>query len=251
MPFCNDENEHSIKVDNPLDKNKIYLRTNLRQSLISNLLFNENRQKDSIKLYEISDIHNQLNPTEMNRYIGFIASGRIGRNYEDFSKKINYKYIKSILQDFVPDNKLLIEELSRDNLNTKIKNPIIYAEILLSDISIKNSIKTKNNCSFENFPTYKPISEYPSSSRDLSFSINDYSQLKKLEKYLLGYDHELLKEVFVFDFYRNEQINEIKIGFRFIFQSHHKTITELEVSTVMKNIIENSLQIDSVSIPGL
>ena len=45
MPFCRKQTEYSIKVDNPLDKNKVYLRTNLRRSLIENLLFNENSER--------------------------------------------------------------------------------------------------------------------------------------------------------------------------------------------------------------
>jgi phenylalanyl-tRNA synthetase beta subunit len=46
----------SIKVDNPLDSNKEYLRTNLTNPFRKSS-FNERRQKDSIKLFEISDIY--------------------------------------------------------------------------------------------------------------------------------------------------------------------------------------------------
>ena len=55
-------NKNSIIVDNPLDSNRAYLRTSLGNSLVSNLLFNERRQKDSVKLFEISMfIHTQMN----------------------------------------------------------------------------------------------------------------------------------------------------------------------------------------------
>ena len=62
---------------------------------------------------------------------------------------------------------------------------------------------------------------------------------------------KLLKEVFVFDYYKNEKTNEIKIGFRFIFQSKNSTITDDEVEEVMDNIIKNALKLESVSIPGI
>ena len=52
-----DQEEKSIKVDNPLDSNKKFLRTNLKNSLIECLKYNEKRQKDSIKLFEISDVY--------------------------------------------------------------------------------------------------------------------------------------------------------------------------------------------------
>ena len=61
----------------------------------------------------------------------------------------------------------------------------------------------------------------------------------------------LLKEVFVFDYYKNEKLNEIKIGFRFIFQSKDRTITDKEVDDVINIIIKQALEHDSISIPGL
>ena len=45
--------------------------------------------------------------------------------------------------------------------------------------------------------------------------------------------------------------NEIKIGFRFIFQSRESTITDAEVNKVINSIIECALRIDSVRVPGL
>ena len=68
---------------------------------------------------------------------------------------------------------------------------------------------------------------------------------------LLNYKNNLIKEIFVFDFYNNEVRDEIKIGFRFIFQSNSSTITESEVSSIMNQIIDLALSIPSVEIPGL
>ena len=73
-------------VDNPLDSNREYLRTSLQSSLINNLLYNERRQKDSIKLFEVSNIYTN-DYENIKRVIGIIATGRVGKNYLDFSKK--------------------------------------------------------------------------------------------------------------------------------------------------------------------
>jgi len=67
----------------------------------------------------------------------------------------------------------------------------------------------------------------------------------------LAYKNDLIKEIFIFDFYNNQKNNEIKLGFRFIFQSTTSTITENEVNNVMEAIIKHTLSIDSVTIPGL
>ena len=89
IPFSSNKDKHAISIDNPLDSNKNYLRTSLKNSLIENLLYNERRQKDSIKLFEISDIYTKDN--EINQYtkLGIIISGRKGHNHIDFIKKLD------------------------------------------------------------------------------------------------------------------------------------------------------------------
>ena len=76
-PFVGSGSSNSICVDNPLDTNKKFLRSNLTESLLENLLYNERRQKDSIKLFEISDIYNiKDNKINVSRKLAVIASGR-------------------------------------------------------------------------------------------------------------------------------------------------------------------------------
>ena len=65
--------------------------------MIQNLTYNERRQKDIIKIFEISDIYNSSGG-EINykKVLGLIASGREGHNYKDFNKIIDKNYLKSI-----------------------------------------------------------------------------------------------------------------------------------------------------------
>ena len=102
-----------------------------------------------------------------------------------------------------------------------------------------------------NFHKYEPISDFPSSIRDLSFTIFNESSVLSLEDLVLNQKHELLKDVFVFDYFKNPKSEEIKLGFRFIFQSKNSTVTDMEVDVALSHIIEKSLLIDSVSIRGL
>ncbi len=248
-PFVSEESKKSVTVDNPLDSNRKYLRTNLKNSLVESLLFNERRQKDSIKLFEISNLYSN-NDRLGKRVIGIIASGRIDKNYLDFSKKINKKYLQKILSK-LNASKYEIEEISRQFIDSKSNNSIIYCEIEInSSFKVDSSFDDLSIQDISN-KQYIPISEFPSSYRDLSFSIKDYSKCKMLEEFILNYENSLLKEVFVFDYYKNKKLNEIKIGFRFIFQSRDNTITDKEVDDVMEIIIKNALEHSSISIPGL
>jgi phenylalanyl-tRNA synthetase beta chain len=252
FPFVNKDEDSSIKVDNPLDSNRDNLRINLKDSLLNNLMFNERRQKDSIKLFEISDIYTSVNSSiKKTRKIAIIASGRVGHNYEDFSKKITKHYFSKLFKDSLPSEEFDFQVLNRDSIDTKKKDEIVYFESNIENFSNKVMEYHETTMSPEKFILYRPVSDLPSSKRDLSFSIKDIDKCKALEKFILSYREVMLRDVFIFDFYNNEKKQEIKIGFRFVFQSQTATITDTEVDSIMNNIIKKALEFDSVSIPGL
>ena len=241
----------AIELDNPLDSNKAFLRTNLIDSLVENLLFNERRQKDSVKLFEISDIYSSDNGIHKKRMLSIVASGRVGLNYQDFSKKIDKKYLATMFQEILPSEVFDFKILSRDSLDTKIKNEIITLEV---DIEIFSAdILSYNEVSQppESFAQFKPISDLPSSTKDLSYSIKDFSKIHKLENLLLSYQSDIVKNIFIFDYFHNEKAQEVKIGFRIVFQSKETTLTTAQIELVYNDLIDQSLKIDGISIPGI
>ena len=253
-PFINVKENFSLRIDNPLDSNREFIRTNLKTSLLENLIYNQRRQQDSIKLFEISDIYYFENGIQRKKVLGLICSGRVGKNYQDFSKRINIKYIQNLMKELSTNININPTLIDSKNLNTKQNNEIVYLELELNslrDLS-SNLLNNKNYVSRKyNFVKYSPISEFPSSTRDLSFSIKDVNKYYEIQEFLLEYKSDLIKEIFIFDFYNNQKANEIKLGFRFVFQSKTSTITEEEVNEEMDIIIKQTLSMNSVSIPGL
>ena len=101
------------------------------------------------------------------------------------------------------------------------------------------------------FKKYSPISEFPSSSRDFSFLISNYSKYNQVIKAIDSVEGIYLKESFIFDFYKNKKNKEIKIGVRMIFQSNEKTLSDEDINNSISEIIEPILLIDGVSVPGM
>jgi phenylalanyl-tRNA synthetase beta subunit len=250
-PFVNLSSDKAIKVDNPLDSNREFLRTNITNSLVDNLLFNERRQKDSIKLFEISDIYSSNTVINKKRKLSLIASGRVGLDYENFSKKINMKYIAGLFKQILPNESFNFQLLSRDSLDTKLKNEIIVLEVNID--RLPNDILTYQESSKppKYFNKYIPISDLPSSFKDISYSVKDFSKIKDLQDLLLKYQSDIIKNVYIFDYFKNEEAQEIKIGFRFIFQSKILTLTSKEIDAVYNSIVKESLMIDGITIPGI
>ena len=156
-----------------------------------------------------------------------------------------------LFKESLPSENFEFKVLSRDSLNTKVKNEIISCEVDISNFSTDVLSYSEISKSPESFLEYSPISDLPKSIRDLSFSIKDFSELDKFMEYILEFKHDLLKEVYIFDYFNNEKNAEIKIGFRFVFQSSDSTITEAQVNNIISVIIVHIEEIDGITIPGL
>ena len=249
-PFESEEKISSLKLDNPLDSNKPFLRTSIANSLIRNLEYNERRQKDSIKLFEISNLYESEDDLIEKRKLAIIMTGRIGQNYEYFNKFIDLQYSKKLLLE-ISENLCDIKEIPRSIVNSKNNTKIFFAEMDLCNLSINKDIDSlKSFIKFNNI-IYSDISEYPSTKRDLSFLIKDNSKKKVLLLVLESFNNKLLKEKFMFDLYEDPKSGNIKVGYRFIFQSDLKTLTDEEVDKVINAIVESTLEIEGIEIPGL
>ena len=226
------------------------MRTSLRESLINNLLYNERRQKDSVKFFEISDVY-CVNDKKLVRQkkLGIIASGRIGNNYKEFSQQINKNYLNDILVSKLSVSDSIIENLSRENLDTKIKTPIFYTEIDLKEI---NGLEADSDLlkDINKEIRYKRISEFPTISRDISFLIKNENKIKTVNDMVQDFESKILKEQFIFDFYKDDKNGITKIGYRFIFQSNEKTLTLDEVDVAIKKVVESIISDDEIEVPG-
>ncbi len=252
-PFSRDKQEDSICIDNPLDSSKRFLRNSIVSSLIENLVFNERRQKDSIKIFEISDLYFQDSNTKeiiTKRRLGLVVSGRKGNNYRDFNSIIDHDFLKDILMDLPIDVSKSIIKIPRDKINSKLKYPIFSAEFDLDDINEKLEYNPLDH-GFKNIlAKYDQVSEYPLVNRDLSFLIKNPNQADSFVSFLKNVKYDLIKNSFMFDLYENKEKDFMKIGFRFVFQSKHKTLTDLEVDKVISDIVESVSRMYDIEIPG-
>ena len=250
-PFTSKNSNDAIQVDNPLDSNKKFLRQTITDSLIENLALNERRQKDSVKLFEISNLYSGNDSIKEEKFLGLIIAGRKGHNYKEFNSYLDFDYLKSILEKLGIDNSL-ISNVSRESVNSKSKYEIFTCEVSIDEINTENLMKLsiKENIKFEN-TKFSGISEYPLIVRDLSFLINDKNQIQILLDLIESIENTILKNRFIFDFFENEKKGYFKVGYRFIFQSSIKTLTDEEVEKVITDIVESSIKIDGVSIPGM
>ena len=250
FPFTSNSEKKSLLIDNPLDSNRNHLRTSLKDSLLDNLLYNERRQKDSIKLFEISDVYSKSDQINQETRLGIIISGRRGHNYKDFSLQLDHAYLDQLLNKNNNNHIFKIKEIPRTEIKSKKKEKIFYTEILISKIPKDLYKSSQSKLRRTNFVKYKSVSEFPASTRDFSFSIKDPKKYDSVINHLSDLNDENLKDSFIFDFYKNDKLNEIKVGIRLVFQSHQKTLSDQEIQNSINNLLRPIVKLDDVSIPG-
>ena len=251
FPFITNQEEKSISIDNPLDSNRSNLRTSLKNSLLDNLLYNERRQKDSIKFFEISDLYSKSDQINQEKKLGIIISGRQGHNYLDFSKKLDHAYLSNLFNQDSDNSFFTVEEISRTELKTKKKDKIFYTEISIDKLPKHIFEDSESSLDQINFIKYQSVSEFPSSTRDFSFSITDIKKYDDVINHLSDLNDKNLKDAFIFDFYENKKLNEIKVGIRLIFQSNFNTLSEEEIQQGVNKLLKPIVDLEGVSIPGL
>ena len=248
-PFV-EHNDNSVLIDNPLDSSRSSLRTTIYESLIKNLDYNEKRQKDSIKFFEISDIYHTNDSSLYKKKLSVIVSGRQGKGFKLFNKMLDVEYLESVFAKFNKDISKFIKEIDRSSLNSKKKEKIYVFEIPFDEI-LTNKLDIQNgHQSPASFNKFQPISEYPSITRDISISVKKKDKIGELIECMLNLELSNLKDSYIFDFYSNNDKNICKIGFRYTFQSNVKTLEEADIEENIINIFSFLENFEDIEIPG-
>ena len=121
----------------------------------------------------------------------------------------------------------------------------------IADIKISNIKDIPQEDINFNFKAAVQISEFPSSLRDISISIKNKNALKDIIDTIFNLKLNNLKDLFIFDYYHNNDMNIIKVGIRFIFQSSNKTLEDNEIELEMKKIFNIITSYEGVEVPGL
>jgi len=121
----------------------------------------------------------------------------------------------------------------------QINEAVFTAQISLNKIfNYLNSSPQKTS--------YQPVSNFPSSAKDLSFVFPEnvnYGEVIKAIKEIAGNN---LQEIKVFDVYQNvelEREREKSVSFHLNFQSPIKTLESKEIEKILENIIKKVEQV--------
>ena len=227
----NINSEDLLEVANPIQIENKYLRKSLKPGLLR--VVAKNPTFDPEMVFEIGHVFTKSTETT---HFSFVVSGKN-------AKKIIENTTSDITKDLgLNENIFKIEELSRDDLiRFKIKKPITYIVEVNLDKVLKEAKMDEKDVSLklsDKEAHYRPISKYPSITRDLAFLVEkEVSSTKIID--LIYQQSPLINRVELFDEFASDKLglNKKNVAFHLDLQDQNKTLTDQEAETVVKKII--------------
>ena len=251
-----------INLINPISEDKAEMRSSLIHSLLKNVSYNKNRQKSSVKFFEVGKAYSttKKNKTLEKNIIAGITTGfsypnnlrkdRLSVTLYDvkgdilsalqnteISNTSNEVYLQSNSQSFIEQaaRKVgVIGLIERKLLNQyDLKGDITYFEIDLDKIKQIDIVKVNE------------FSIYPKVQRDLTVICDSSYISTTLIKKIREKSYKHMINIRISDIFYNENNNSKSITLELIFQAKDRTLVDKDVTDEMNDIvskIENELK---------
>jgi len=239
------------------------LRPTLLPSFLEIVKFNQAHNNLNLLAFEISKVHyKNKNEFIEKQVISIVLCGKRNPHFWDKSNyDINFYDLKGMLENilsvylgkkfkfktsnykafhplrqatvyFQKENFGIMGEVHPNILNKfDIKKRVFFAEIDLNYL-MQNK---KEDSQLED------ISQYPSSQRDLTISLNEKEKTHKIYDIIEKIDSKLLEKAYLLDLYKSLE-NKNNVTFRFIYRDKNKTISNEEIEKEHKKITDEIIK---------
>lgn len=251
----------SVEMLNPLSADLAVMRRTLLNGLLENVAFNVNRRNTNVKLFEFGKIYRKLNSAyEEQRCLGIVLSGNYtSESWTGNLRKASFADLKGLVQQIFVRLKIEITaEKAANNDNYTDGIEIFHNEVALGTIGIINKKLAKKigvsqevyfaqlnwdailTLANEQKLTYKEISKFPSSRRDLALLLDNTVKYEELYLAARSVKTNLLKDINLFDVYEGDKLPAGKKSYAlsFMIQDENKTLSDQEIDGVMNKLIK-------------
>ena len=251
----------SVEMLNPLSADLAVMRRTLLNGLLENVAFNVNRRNTNVKLFEFGKIYRKLNGNyEEQRCLAITLSGNYtSESWTGNLRKASFADLKGLVQQIFVRLKIEITaEKAANNDNYTDGIEIFHNEVSLGTIGIINKKLAKKigvsqevyfaqlnwgsilRLAAEKKLSYKEISKFPSSRRDLALLLDTTVKYEELYLAARSVKTNLLKGINLFDVYEGDKLPAGKKSYAlsFMIQDENKTLSDQEIDGVMNKLIK-------------
>ncbi|MGD9760878.1 MAG: phenylalanine--tRNA ligase subunit beta [Candidatus Izemoplasmatales bacterium] len=253
------ENKNTIKIMNPLTKEREYLRHSLIPSLISVLIYNRARKIDDIFIFEIGNTYFEDGEIEK---LAVLLNGKIDFSlWQNQNNSVDFYHLKGLIESLLKQLKIHDYDFRVSENPISVLHPGISADLLVNnevigflgklhpeeehELGVKDiyvceiELKKIYSEALSSELTYNEISKYPSIERDLAIFVENDILAEQITNCIKNTSKKLLKSVDIFDvYYDSEKTGKKSIALRLEFSSNNRTLETKEVDDQINRIIE-------------
>ena len=266
--------EEPIKLTNPLADNMSVMRTSLLPGLLKSLQFNQNRQHDRIRLFEVgSTYHKRPNKddnstpyNEVQRIAGVICGPVAPLQWGlDNAKNVDIYDLKADIESVLAltgsEKAIIFNEFQHISLHpgqvsaiyrkaadgVGLDDEIGYLGCLHPKLQKHYDLPSKaylfeldiNNAFVTTLPEFKSVSRFPSIKRDLSILVDNDVAVGSISAVIKSTLGENLVSVVVFDVYRGTGVAEHQksVSLNLTLQQQGKTMTDEDAENLTEQVL--------------
>ena len=272
-----DARRNLVRIRNPLTEEQSVMRTTLVYSLLETMRKNAHAGCFDLKIFETGRIFLAGKPgdlpVEINRVCGLLTGARYDDGWHFKEVNADFYDIKGCVEGLLDDLKI-----GRVGFRADLREPFLHpgrccgitageavigflGEVhpdVLARMDLKNramvfeiDLDSLGRC-FSDELSYRDVSKFPSSSRDVAFLVSQERQAEDMIRFALDIHEELLEKVRIFDVYEGKGIPEgmKSLGLRFSYRAADRTLTDSEVSQVHGSIVKRMMERSGARIRG-
>lgn len=250
------DNFEPISLADPMSEDRSTLRYSLLYSLKEIYKYNKDRNLENISIFEMGKgfykedgIYKETNK---------LAILMTGDYYLDIKNtKVDFYVIKGVLEElmdylgfnnryrlvvsnlpkeFHPGQSAIIELQGKQvGVIGKLHPNIVKGDVYALELDLDKVLANRSSKM-----TYKEISKFPSSTKDIAFIVNKNVTCEELEKTIKKAGGRILNKCELFDLYIGENVdqNSKSLAFKLVFSDPTHTLSEEEVMNSFNKIIE-------------
>ncbi len=249
-----------MQLQNPLNKEREYFRDNPIIGMIETIQYNNSYKHMDLALFEISDVFYKNKP---HTFLTIGLTGFYESNlWQKQTKKADFYLLKGIILEWLEKlgfsyGRVLIKPIEKDHpfmhptksayisVNNKDigifgqLHPVMIDKFKLKETYIANINLTQLDEFVGRVNKYKPISQYPVVSRDLSLVVPNKINAEDIVKLIRKSNSKLIKEVDIFDVYYGKELLEdhYSLSLSLKISDDKKTLDEETINEVVNSIL--------------
>ena len=252
------ETSKTIKILNPLTKEREHLRHSILPSLQNVLAYNKARKIDDVFIFEIANTY--FEDSEITKLAILMHGTLDNSSWQKPNISIDFYHLKGLIETLfktlkITDYEIAVSEVPLVKLHPgisaiiKVNNESVgflgrlhpeeehklgIDNIYVSEIDI---MKVINNSVKANL-TYQEISKYPSIERDVAFFIDKGVTASEIIECINSASKKILNSIEIFDVYYDKNLeNQKSIALRLKFSSNSRTLETAEVDEQIQRIV--------------